>query len=83
MRGLLQNLIEDVQDVDPVEQLALAERPRLDLAQLLDELGPVTSLEFVDEVLAFRWHFRRPLLQATRVHFHGEFLLLLSSMRSE
>jgi hypothetical protein len=57
VRRLLEDLIEDVQDVDPVKKFALAERPRLDLAQLLDQLCPVAGFQFVDEVLTFWRHF--------------------------
>jgi hypothetical protein len=45
---LLENLIEDVENIDPVKEFALAERPCLDFCQLFDELVSITSLEFVD-----------------------------------
>lgn len=72
VRRLLQNLIEDVEYVDPVKEFALAKCPRFDFAQLIDEFTATAGLQLVDEILTFGRNFGCSLLQPARVHLHGD-----------
>ena len=70
--GGLQDFVADIEDVDPVEQLALAVRPRLDGLEDPQEGGLVSGrgVESFDEGLAIGRHLRRTFLQLGPIDFH-------------